>query len=285
MPANQTKDPSPFKSYWSTPLTFVQNAGQVREAVHYLSNKPGCQIGFSSDEVLLLFTRRKPDLQEGLALSLHFRGANKDVRLEAQHPAAEKVNYFIGNDPAKWHAGLPTYQEIAYRELWPGIDLVFYGDNGVLKYDVIVKPGANPGNIRFVYQGADRLSLNGEGDLHIHTLHGVLAEKKPVSYQWINGRKVPVDTRFLLHGEQEGCEYGFEIGDGYQQEHELIIDPTLLVYSTYLGGNDTDIGYGIAVDNQDNAYVTGQTLSIDFPVTPGFSSPLKMDLPVLLLPK
>ncbi|MBB6731544.1 DUF7507 domain-containing protein [Cohnella zeiphila] len=210
-----------------------------------------------------------------MALSLRFLGANAAVRIEGRRQTAEKVHFFIGNDPAKWQTGLPAYREIVYPELWPGIDLVFHEEDGAFKYDLVVRPGARLDDIRFAYRGADGLSLDSEGNLLIRTAHGVLSEERPVSYQSIDGRKVTVDSRFLLPDSEEACVYGFEVGDGYHPNHPLIIDPMFLFYSTYLGGSDADIGFSIAVDGQDNAYVTGQTLSLDFPITPGAFQPFK----------
>ncbi|MBD3920490.1 DUF11 domain-containing protein [Paenibacillus sp. PR3] len=273
---SQTKSRMPFEEFVNFPLTFVPNVGQSRREIHFLSSKPGCQIGFSSDEVLFVFTR-KNELNEstGTALSLQFIGANGSPRITARREDSNKSHYFMGNDPTKWRTDMPNYREIVYEELWPGVDLVFYGDTGKFKYDVVVKPGANLEDIRFVYRGAERLSLNEEGDLQIHTPLGILVEERPVSYQMINDRRVAVESQFLLPDGQESSVYSFAVGEDYRPDLELIIDPMFLLYSTYLGGSDTDIGFGIAVDNQDNAYVTGQTLSLDFPTTPGAFQPGK----------
>ncbi|TCN01339.1 putative repeat protein (TIGR01451 family) [Paenibacillus sp. BK033] len=259
-------------SHWNAPRTFVRNEGQTRGDICYYSNKSGSQIAFSSDQVLFVFTGNMQEQQVGMALSLRFLNANKDVLLDGLHQTSEKVHYLVGNDPRKWHTGLSAYKEIMYRELWPGIDLVFYEDKGNFKYDVAVKPGARISDIRFEYQGSEGLMLSEEGNLHIRTSLGLLTEERPVCHQIIDGQKVQVAGRFLL--QEDAAIYGFEVGEEYRPDYELIIDPAL-AYSTYLGGSDTDIGSSIAVDGQDNAYVTGQTLSLDFPVTPGAFQPFK----------
>ncbi len=184
---------------------------------------------------------------------------------------SEKIHYYFGKDPANWLTDLPTYREVVYRETWTGVTIVFYERNGDFKYDVIAQPGASLDDIRFVYEGADRLAVSSEGDLQIYTSLGLLTEKKPVSYQIINGQRVAVETRFILPEGQEACVYGFEIEE-YNPSYELVIDPAL-TYSTFLGGSDTDAGFSIAVDSFGNAYVTGQTLSFDFPITPGAFQP------------
>jgi uncharacterized repeat protein (TIGR01451 family) len=267
-----TKQQNPLGGYRNVPLAFVKNVGQTREDIRYYSNKPGCTIGFSPNEVQFIFTGNRSDRREGMALSLRFCGANAAVQMDGNRQDSERVHYFVGNDPAKWHTDISTYREIVYRDLWQGVDLVFYGDNGKFKYDVVVKPGARIEDIRFVYNGADGLSLSQEGNLHIHTTLGVLMEERPVSYQMIDGLSVPLESRFILPDNQESGVYGFEVGDSYDPDHELVIDPTL-TYSTYLGGTDTDSGLSIAVDHFDNAYVTGQTLSLNFPITPGAFQP------------
>ncbi|GMK41265.1 hypothetical protein PCCS19_43210 [Paenibacillus sp. CCS19] len=273
---NSTKSRMPFGEFANFPLTFVPNVGQTRDEIRFLSSKPGCQIGFSSDEVLFVFTGK--DIRNesiGTALSLQFIGASRSARITSRREDSNKSHYFIGNDASKWRTDLSNYREIVYEELWPGVDLIFYGDNGKFKYDLVVKPGANPSDIRFQYRGAERLSLSEEGDLQIHTSLGTLVEEKPVSYQIIDGRRVMVESHYLLPVGQDACTYGFAIENDYRPDLELIIDPMFLLYSTYLGGSDTDIGFGIAVDNQDNAYITGQTLSLDFPIAPGAFQPGK----------
>lgn len=273
---NPTKSRMPFGGVANFPLTFVPNVGQTRDEFRFLSSKPGCQIAFSSNEVLFVFTGKNMRNESvGTALSMQFIGANRSACITSRLEDSNKSHYFIGNDATKWRTDLPNYREIIYEELWPGVDLIFYGDNGKFKYDIVVKPGAKPSDIRFEYRGAERLSLSDEGDLQIHTSLGTLVEEKPVSYQIIDGRRVMVESQFLLPDGQDSCTYGFAVGTDYRPDLELIIDPMFLLYSTYLGGSDTDIGFGIAVDNQDNAYITGQTLSLDFPITPGSFQPGK----------
>ncbi|MBU5445035.1 SBBP repeat-containing protein [Paenibacillus sp. MSJ-34] len=159
--------------------------------------------------------------------------------------------------------------EVVYRELWPGVDLIFYGEDGKLKYDVTVQPGARLDDIQFAYRGAERLSLDEEGNLLIHTPYGILIEERPVSYQEIDGKKVVVESRFVVkqnaHGE---LVYGFEVGHGYHPDYGVVIDPSI-AYSTYLGSTSasTDTA-AIAVDASGHAYVAG-TSGPSFPVTPG----------------
>lgn len=285
MSATEVQKQDVLDAYGSLPLSFIPNNGHIDSRVQYYSHS-GHGIHFAPDEVRFTFlennsrndmhtvrkTRNRAVRENsirGMVLSLHFIHANPDVTLVGQQEGTGKVNYFIGHDPAKWVTNLPTYHEIAYRELWNGVDLLIGGENGELKYTFILQPGTDPETIRLEYLGADEVSLDAEGNLQIHTRYGVLTDNSPSSYQEINGHRVEVSSSFVLkQNENEGLYYGFKIGDEYDSHYPLIIDPGL-VYSTYLGGSGDDSGISIAVDASGNAYVTGTTNSTDFPVTPG----------------
>jgi Beta-propeller repeat len=140
------------------------------------------------------------------------------------------------------------------------------GQGGKLKYEFHLKPGASVEDVRLAYRGAEGLSVGAGGELLVRTSMGVLKDAAPVSYQVIGGERVAVESRYKLL-EEEGGSYGFAVGS-YDPRYPLVIDPGL-AYSTFLGGTDDDEGRGIAVDGDGRAYVTGETLSADFPTTPG----------------
>jgi hypothetical protein len=208
--------------------------------------------------------------RQGMALSLRFIGSNPSVNIKARKEEPGTVNFFIGNDPAKWRTNLHSYAELVYSELWPGIDMVFRNTGGVLKYEFISQPGASLNNICLTYDGADNLSLDADGNLLIHTPMGVLTEQRPMSYQPDGEQQLSVATEFTLEPQTNGAlAFGFTVGVDYDPRYPLVIDPGL-VYSTYLGGSSSsDAGSGIAVDTSGNAYVTGLAQSPDFPTTPG----------------
>ncbi|WP_309495863.1 SBBP repeat-containing protein [Mechercharimyces sp. CAU 1602] len=157
------------------------------------------------------------------------------------------------------------YKRVVYKGVWRGMDVVFYGDGAQLKYDIVVYPGACVGDIRLRYEGGGDVTLSERGDLFVYTSNGVIFEPNPVSYQMVKGKRTGIATQFQL---ADDGTIGFIIDGGYKKDNLLVIDP-LVLYSTYLGGSESDSGSGIAVDRNLNAYVTGSTISSDFPVTTG----------------
>ena len=209
-------------------------------------------------------------------------GANADVRPSGEEKTGAVISYFKGK-PEEWKAGLPTYSRIVYKNLWPGIDVAYYGTVDKMKYEFVVHPGSDPSLIRLAYRGASAVELNGEGRLEVRTPAGGFADDRPVGYQEIDGDRVDVAMSYLLEeqsvikpgpgGEKavtKSFVYGFEVG-AYDRTKPLVLDPAVLVYCGYIGGSDSDYGNGIAVDGSGNAYVTGSAASTEatFPVAVG----------------
>jgi len=203
-------------------------------------------------------------------LRLHLAGANPHPQVVGLDRLPGVSNYFIGRDPRHWHTNVPAYARVAYRNIYPGVDLVYYGNQGHLEYDFVVTPGASPRTIRLAFAGARQVRLNRQGTMVITLPHGDLRQATPLVYQEQGGIRRSVSGRYL---PGEGGTIRFQVGT-YNQHRPLIIDP-VLTYSTYLGGNSYDSGFGIAVDGTGNAYVTGSTASSNFPTTTGaFSTTL-----------
>jgi hypothetical protein len=291
-PAAQAETPEPAKvdkatrarvseSYGKLPLSFEANKGQQDGQVKFLSRGSGYNLFLTNREAVMVLTKpeepapqpakkaahatlsQKPKRQS-IVLRTQLIGANPAGKVTGEEELQGNVNYFIGDDPAKWRTGVATYARVRYREVYPGIDLVYYGNQGQLEYDFVVRPGADPACIRLSIPAARKMYVNEQGQLVVQTARGAARWNKPGIYQQASGTRHEVKGKYVL---RRGHELSFEVAS-YDTARPLIIDPTL-VYSTYLGGSGADYGYDIAVDNSGNAYIFGRTSSSDFPTTAG----------------
>ncbi|HYG82932.1 MAG TPA: SBBP repeat-containing protein, partial [Pyrinomonadaceae bacterium] len=222
----------------------------------------GYGLFLTPTEAVLALSRPAAEGGERAVVRMKLLGANEAPRVSGREELEGKNNYFIGNDPAKWRTGVPTYARVQYQDVYPGVDLVYYGNQRQLEYDFVLQPGADPRSIALGFEGADRLEVDSAGELVLHTTGGEVRQRKPFAYQETDGARREVAANYVLKG---GREVAFEVGD-YDPARPLVIDP-VLVYSTYLGGINSDSGYGIAVNASGQAFVTGTTASDNFPVT------------------
>ncbi|MCX6584298.1 MAG: SBBP repeat-containing protein [Candidatus Aminicenantes bacterium] len=200
----------------------------------------------------------------GWVVKLEFVGARKNVKPECLEQSGTKVSYFRGK-PEQWHAGLQAASKIIYRELWPGIDLVYYGTVNKMKYEFIVHPGADPAQIKLAYRGADSVKENSQGQLEVKTGTGGFSDDMPVAWQDIAGKRESVALKYAVESGKDtqitpDVTYGFSIGQ-YDRNQPLILDPAVIVYCGYIGGSGDDCSYNIAVDGSGCAYITGHTNS------------------------
>ena len=245
------------------PLSFERNDGQSDARARFVSRGAGYTLFLARDEAVFAFGakgNRTDVLRVGLL------GASPDPQIDGERALAGTANYFIGKDPARWRSKVPTYAQVRYRGVYPGIDLVYYGTRRRgLEYDFVLAAGADPGAIAMRFDGARGLRLDGHGDLIVTLADGgTLVHHAPVAYQERDGRREPVVARSVLTGADR---IGFALA-AYDRARPVYIDPGL-VYATYLGGTSDDYGDAIAVDGDGNAYVTGITDSADFPTTAG----------------
>ena len=261
-PLNGAARRSIERAYGMLPLAFVPNVGQTDKSVRYFARGPNFSLYFTRGRAVLVLQKR----HRRQVLDLRFLGANPNATLMASDRRSGTVSYLTS---AGHHSSLATYNQLVYRDLWPGIDLSLSGARGRLEYEFRLRPGADPGDIRLAYAGARRLSLGAGGSLLAHTPLGSLKDASPRSYQTIGGRRVSIDSRYALAGDT----YGFAVGR-HDPRQPLVIDPSL-AYSTFLGGSaqdgpsSPDLNVGVAVDSTGAAYITGMTESADFPTTPG----------------
>src|SRR5213594_1444650 len=320
--------PRAVQNYGKLPLSFEANRGQTDAQVRFLARGQGYTLFLTSQEAVLSLrkleaSRRNGAKSENRGLELtpgRFSLFNDDLRLAAERAKSQdaqrttnavlqmrlvganangkvnaveelpaKSNYFIGNDPKKWHTNIPTYAKLRVENIYPGVDLVYYGNQGQLEYDFVVGPGADASAIKFALtfgpsaKGKDfsdsinatheaSMKIDSDGDLLLQADDGEVLFHKPVIYQPVSQSGRPISEKTLVAGGytiNEQKEVAFAISY-YDRTKPLVIDPTL-AYSTYLGGSHNDAGAGIVVDSFGSAYVTGQTNSTDFPT----ASPLQ----------
>jgi hypothetical protein len=249
-------------AYGQLPLSFEANKGQTDPRVNFLSRGAGYSLFLTPSRAVM-------ELQQGgggNVVAMRIVGASP-----ASHPVgldkmAGVSNYLIGNDPSQWHTNIANYADVAFKNTYRGIDLVYHGDQQQLEYDFVVKPGASPGAIRLAFDGTQGKSLDVHGNLVLHTSGGDLVEHAPVAYQTINGVRHAVASRFVLGRDGH---VGFQVGR-FDHGQPLVIDPVLsLSYSTFIGGTRGEYGNAVAVDAAGNAYLTGMTYGTGFPKTTG----------------
>jgi len=204
--------------------------------------------------------------QKSAVLELRFAGANPTPRMEAEEQRTGVSNYFIGRDPNNWHTGVPQFSKVRYRNVYPGIDVVFYGNASELEYDFVVRPGADPGKIRLAFDGADAITADTSGDLVVKIGGAELRSRKPRIYQKSAAGDQLVNGRYAVLGKRSA---GF-VMDGYDRTRLLVVDP-VLSYASFLGGEGADVANGIAMDAQGNIYLAGSTNSSQFPTKAAFN--------------
>ncbi|MEP7290088.1 MAG: SBBP repeat-containing protein [Chloroflexota bacterium] len=274
-------------AYGKLPTSFIANAGQLDSSVRFEVRSSAGHLFFTPQGVTLALTtgskspkpvddrslalRHTPTAdttpQTSVTVRLNFDGASPNAILGGADQQPGIANFFIGNDPAQWHTNVPTFAGVTYHDLYPGIDLTYNGHGGVLKGTYTVAPHADPSLIRWHYDGATATRLDPiSGDLLIDAANGLtLTEQVPEVWQnGTDGVQHPVVAHYAVAADGTAQ---FTLGT-YDSALPLVIDPGL-VYSTYLGGSDYDVGAGIVVDSSGAAYVTGSTESTNFPTTPG----------------
>jgi hypothetical protein len=275
--AAQKKDWS--RGYGKLPLAFEVNQGQTAPDVQFLAHGAGYQLFLTSQEAVLTLSQplpastkvvkgksllaasRKPGgALKTSVLRMHLDGANPAPEIAGTKLLPGKVNYFIGDDPHKWRTDIPSYEAVRYRDIYPGVDLLFYGREQHLEYDFIVAPGADAKAIALSIDGARKLEVNSRGDVVMSVGNGKVALRRPSIYQDVNGERRQIAGNYLVANDRQ---IRFSVAE-YDHTQPLTIDP-LLNYSTYVGGEVFDQALGIALDAAGDAYIAGFTQSTKFP--------------------
>ncbi len=246
--------------YAKLPLSFEPNLGQSSPHVRFLSHGSGYTLFLTSDEAVLSFSSSGNSTdRQASSVKLCLAGARPESQATAEEALPGRSNYFIGNDPARWRTDIPQYSRVRYHDVYRGIDLVYYGNQGRLEYDFIVHPGADPKEIALRTEGSGRIQIDSNGDLLLAVGDHGMHWKKPTIYQTIAGQKKLIAGRYVMRSGR----LGFRLG-AYDPTYDLVIDP-VLDYSTFLGQVGSGDARSIAVDRFGNTYVTGDTNNANFP--------------------
>ncbi len=279
-------------AYGQLPLSFEANHGQAGETVNFLARGAGYTLALSPKEAVFALvhhsdersrsgesstsrrddsgaairgergadTSNAPRSEPPTVLRMRLVGVSGGRRVEGLNELEGKVNYLIGNDPAQWRTNIPTFGRVRYAEVYPGIDVVYYGNQKQLEYDFVVAPGRDARAVKLRFEGTSKVEVDAAGDLLLTLGESVIRQPKPVVYQEVDGERLTVNGGYTI--ERDG-QVGFAVGE-YDAGRPLVIDP-VLIYSTYLGGSGDDEGNDIAVDSAGNAYICGITNSTNFP--------------------
>ena len=264
------------QNFGALPLAFEANQGQTDPQVKFLARGSGYTVFLTGNETVFALhsspapsapasnpaersRQRRAQKQIDASISMKLAGGNSQASIAAQNELPGRSNYFIGSDPSQWHTGVKQYSRVAYRNVYPGVDMAFHGQQRQLEFDFIVAPNASAAPIGFNISGAKKVSTDADGNLVLASKAGNVLLHRPVAYQEKNNSREAVDASFAVEANKIGITLG-----NYDRSRELIIDPSI-TYATYLGGALEDDAYAIAVDGSGNAYVTGQTASTNFP--------------------
>jgi uncharacterized repeat protein (TIGR01451 family) len=278
-------------SYGKLPISFEPNDGQTAGVVQYLARGAGYTLFLTSGEMVLTLhtSTRKPNgaplppaivppalevADKPAAVRMRLIGSNKHAQALGVDMLPGKTNYLVGRDRAKWHTDIPTYAKVRYQDVYPGIDLVYYGNQeGKLEHDFVVAAGADPERIEFDFSDEDQTPVLKDGEVRLHSKAGDIRLQAPVAYQVLGDERREVSVSYRVAGSRA---IGFRVGS-YDSRYPLVIDP-VLVYSAVFGGSLREFVNNIAIDTERNVYVTGTTLSEDYPLVNPFQSSPGLDV-------
>jgi Bacterial Ig-like domain (group 2) len=243
------------------PMFFEANKGQTDSRVQFMARGTGYTLLLTPTETILAAAKTQvsrasngfssppspvsiSNSSPGSLIQMQLVGANSEPAMRGVEELPGKVNYLLGNDPAKWHTGVPLYSQVRTQQVYPGVDLLFHGDQKELEYDFVVAPGADPSKIAFRIRGAARVEIDAQGDLVLHAADSEFLMHKPIIYQTIASERRAIEGSFVKRGRNE---VAFRLG-AYDHSQNLVIDPAI-GYASFLGGNGDELSGGFAVDD------------------------------------
>jgi hypothetical protein len=238
------------------PLFFEASQGQTANPAQFIARGHNCQFLISPTETQIALRKTAGTMA---AVRMQFAGASAQAQISGDTELPGKINYLIGNDAAQWHTGVATFAKVRVGELYPGVNLVYYGNQQQLEYDFTVAPGAKPDAIAIHFDGVDKIAVNAKGELILTLGDAEIRQPKPVIYQTVGGARHEINGGYRL---VDGRTVAFDVGQ-YDRTLPLVIDP-ILSYSTYLGGNNGTTAWAVAVDTNGFVYIAGQTFSSKF---------------------
>ena len=241
-------------SYANLPLRFEANQGQADDTrVRFLARGNGYELHLTlTAAVLILAHPRQAANNSPAVVRMTLVGASANPDIIGRETLPGKSHYYMGSDPTKWRTNIPNYAKVAYQEVYPGVNLVYYGNQRQLEYDFVVASGADPTVIRLAFDGVDRLVIDALGDLVLHTAGGELRQDKPLVYQDVDGVRREIASGYVVEDQEH---VSFWLGD-YDARRPLIIDP-VLSYSTYLGTEQHDLVVAVAESSSFYGQPTG----------------------------
>lgn len=267
-------------------VKFVKNLGQWEAKIKYAADIPGGRAFVEADRLTFVlanlshlhdafFHGQGPRDQRIIPISGHafqilFPGSNPNAPLIPDQPYTEYHNYFLGDDPSRWQGNVPLYAQLTYSNLWPGIDLVLYGQDQTIKYDFVVRHG-NTDQIKMSYQGVDGITQTPQGGLQIHTSVGTIQDQAPISYT--GAHKTTLPSAFSLAGTTVGFAFPQPTPDhwgdlNWTQSSPLVIDPSL-IFGSFTGSTADNFGYTATYDTSGNLYGGGIAFNTGYPTTLG----------------
>ena len=257
--------------YGSLPLAFEANRGQTDREVDFLARGNGYTLFLTQGggATLSMLGKSVAERAEnrGASLRLEFAGSLESSHGTGQQRLPGTVNYLTSRDRDAWRSNVPTFSRVEFRDVYESIDVIYYGHQGQLEYDLLIHPGGDPNQIRLRFSGADKVAVEPSGDLSIAVAGHTLVQRPPVVYQDLAGARAIVAGRYIV--EASG-EVAFRVA-AYDATRALVIDP-VLVYSTFLGGSLQPAvmgGTSIATSSDGATFVAGSTNAVDFPHSAG----------------